>query len=195
MNQRSYRCVMALLCLVFLVVGGCNPTKQASAPKDDHDHDHDHPAVPRSLPAAMTELRDSWAEISTAMNDDDPDSAHEPLHDVGRVLEAMPELAAETDLPESEWNEIKEVVDQLFDAFGKIDSAFHKKDGDKVAAYESVKSTIDEGVASLEAKLPILGADLGLDDGHQGHAGDDLDHDHDHGHSTGNEDSPGKPSA
>jgi len=169
---------VALLCLVLAIAGGCNSAEQASGEKDDHghSHDHDHSDAPKSLHAAIIELRDMWADITTAMDNSDPEAAHDPLHDVGKVLEAMPELAAETDLPESEWNEIKAEADKLFEAFGDIDSAFHKQDADKVAAYESAKSTIDEGVAALEAKLPLLGEGPPTD----GH--DHEDHDHDHGH-------------
>ena len=71
----------------------------------------------------------------------------------------MPELAADTDLPEEEWKQVKEEVDRLFDAFGEVDSTFHEKDGDKKAAYEKREVDDRRGVAALEAKLPLLGED------------------------------------
>ena len=183
MNRPRLRYPATLLCLVLAIVGGCNSAERASEEHDDHghSHDHDHSDTPKTLQAAITELRDMWADISTAMDNSDPDSAHDPLHEVGKVLEAMPDLTAETDLTENQWNEIKAEADRLFDAFGDIDSAFHIKDGDKVAACESAKSTIDEGVAALEAVLPLLGEGSSTD-GH-GHGHDPhKDHDHDHDH-------------
>ena len=183
MNQPQLRFPAALLCLVLAIAGGCTSTEQASGEKDGHGHNHDHSDTPKSLHAAITEVSDMWADISTAMDNSDPEAAHNPLHDVGKVLEAMPDLAAETDLAESEWNEIKEEADKLFEAFGDIDSVFHKKDGDKVAAYESAKTTIDEGVAALEAKLPLLGegplTDYHDHEDHQNHEEEHENHDHD----------------
>ncbi|MEZ6100975.1 MAG: hypothetical protein R3E01_18705 [Pirellulaceae bacterium] len=184
MSRLRFRYMGALLCLGLAVTGGCNSSEKASEETDGHahSHEHEHEGAPKSLHEAIDELRDMWAAISTAMDNSDPEAAHDPLHDVGKLLEAMPDLAAETDLPESEWNEIKSEVGRLFEAFGDIDSAFHKQDGDKVAAYESAKATIDEGIAAFEAKIPLLGETASPeDDGH-----DDEDHDHDHEH--GNED-------
>ncbi|REK17420.1 MAG: hypothetical protein DWQ37_06425 [Planctomycetota bacterium] len=141
-----------------MFVCGCTSAKQESAEHDDHghSHDHEHADAPESLPVAIVELRKNWEAISQVINGSDSESAHDRLHDVGTLLEAMPDLAAETDLPESEWNEIKSEADKLLDAFGDIDLAFHKEDGDRVAAYDAAKSTIDEGIAALEAKLPLL---------------------------------------
>ena len=169
MKRPRHKSPATLLCLVLAIVGGCNSAEQAS---DDHGHSD----MPKSLPAAITELRDMWADISTAMDNSDPDSAHDPLHDVGNVLVAMPDLAAETDLQESERNDIKAEVDKLFAAFLDIDSAFHQGGGDEVAAYESAKSTIEEGVAALEAKLPLLGEDPAANNpGHKDHQDEDHD--------------------
>lgn len=175
MNLPSIR-YPALLCLVLATAGGCNSTEQANEEKDGHghSHDHDHAGDPKSLRAAITQLRGMWADISTAMDNNEPDAAHDSLHEVGHVLESMPDLAAETDLPESEWNEVKTEVEKLFEEFGNIDSAFHKQDGDKVGAYESAKTAIDEGIAALEAKLQSLAEELSNDEhGHEDH--EDLD--------------------
>ena len=180
MRRPQIRYAAGLLCLVFAASGGCNSSQHASEEKNGpgHSHEHEHEGAPKSLHAAVNQLRDMWFDISTAMDRRDPDAAHDALHDVGHVLESMPDLAAETDLPESEWNEVKAAVNKLFDAFGDIDSAFHEKDGDKVAAYESAKATIDEGVATLEAKLALLG---------EGPSTDDHHHDQHEGHDRGNE--------
>ncbi len=164
---------------------GCQPAtdtgKQQSGHGHGHDHDHDHSDRPKNLQTAIAELTEMANAIRTAMEEDDPKSAHEPLHKVGSLLKAMPDLAADTDLPESDWDAIKAEVDRLFDAFGDIDSAFHKKDGDKQAAYDAAKSTVDEGMAALEAYLPKLGpVDTPAKHDDHDHEAHDEEEGHDH---------------
>ena len=166
-----------------LIFTGCQPEASTGEKEADHGHghehghehghDHHHSDRPESLRAAIVELKELSDSFCSAMEKDDTEAAHDPLHDLGKLLEAMPELAADTDLPEEEWNLVKDEIDRLFDAFGEVDSAFHKKDGDKKAAYEDAKSTIEAGVVALEAKLPLLGDD-------KAHADHEHDHDHDH---------------
>lgn len=149
------------ICFVMLlsVCLGCSQETESSSHHDEHghhhDHDHGHSERPESLQAAITELVVIRDNIRNSMENDDPESAHEPLHQAGELLQVMPELAADTDLPESEWNSINEQIDRLLDAFGKLDLAFHD-DSDPQAAYESTSSAIDEGVAAMQAKLALL---------------------------------------
>lgn len=159
MDKQMIRLIGASYLISLIVVAGCRPAGDPGTQNADHrhSHDHEHSDTPKSLSAAIAELKAMWDQIRTAVKDSDFASAHEPLHEVGYLLQAMSELAADTDLSEGEWQEIKEQADQLFEAFSDIDSAFHKKDGDKQAAYDSAKSSIDEGIAELEAKLPLLG--------------------------------------
>lgn len=166
-------------CIVALVLfTGCQPadstaeehteedTEHDHGHEHGHEHEHDHSDRPESLREAIVELRELSDSFCAAMDEDDTEAAHDPLHHLGELLEAMPELAADTDLSEEQWQQVKEEVDRLFDAFGEIDSTFHEKDGDKKAAYEDAKSTIEEGVAALETKLPQLGEDSDADHGH-----------------------------
>jgi len=172
MNKLMIR-FATISCLGFVFVGsGCQPATNTRTQSTDHGHNHDHFGTPKSLPAAIEELEEMWKQIRTAMDKDDPKSAHEPLHQVGPLIKAMPDLAADTDLSESEWKNIKKLADQLVEAFGDIDSAFHKKDGDKQAAYDKAKSIIDKGIEELETKLPLLGATATM-----------SAHKHDHHHS------------
>ena len=188
----------AIACLALLsLVAGCQTQSDADATSaghgHDHGHDHDHAEsdLPESLRDAVAELSELRTTIDAAVASDDPESAHEPLHKVGKLLKAMPDLAADTDLAEAEWEEIKQHVDQLFESYSEVDSAFHQKDGDKQAAYEAARSSIDEGVAALEAKLPLLGGgeveaahahDRDHDEEHEHDHEHDHDHDHEHEH-------------
>ena len=165
---------------------GCQPSSSTDTQEvghghdHGHDHHHDHSDRPKSLRAAIEELRKLGDELRVAMEKDDADAAHEPLHHVGKLLKTVPDLAADTDLPETDWEVIKTEADRLFKAFGEVDLAFHKKDGDKQAAYDSVKSTIDDGLAALEGFLPKLG-DFATSTKHDHHD------DHDHEDHTDNE--------
>ena len=176
------RTLLSIVALGILV--GCQPAETATQDAE-HGHSHDHADGPKSFEEGVAQLKAIQIQVNQAMENDDPDAAHDPLHDVGHLLNRLPELAADTDLEESDWNEVKADVDRLFEAFGDVDSAFHA-DGDKLAAYESSKSAIDEGVAGLVAKLDQLGIELPSLD-HEHPDGDDHPADHEHDHSDEHE--------
>lgn len=162
MHENSWF-VSCLWFLALAVVAGCQPGEPTSKPDADnheadhgHSHDHDHSGRHESLQSAINELTEIRDSIRAAMEKNAPDAAHGPLHHVPELLEAMPDLAADTDLPESDWNEVKAAADKLFDAFSKIDAAFHEKEGDKKGAYEEVRGMIDQELEVLKAKLPLL---------------------------------------
>lgn len=171
---------LLLACYLALSIGslGCQSTSETAKEDDGHEHghDHDHADVSMTFQDAVAELTAMRDQISNAIENDDPELAHNPLHEVSEILEAIPELAADTDLPESEWQQVKAETERLFDAFSKIDSAFHKQGSDKKAVYEEVKASINEGVANLEAMLTLLGDTPKLTDHKEGHhEGDNHD--------------------
>lgn len=182
--KEMFGALSAVCCLgVLVLVTGCQPAETTAEKEAEHDHghehghDHDHSDRPESLREAIVELKELSDSFCAAMDEDDTEAAHDPLHDLGNLLEAMPELAADTDLPEEDWKQVKAEVDRLFDTFGEVDSAFHKKDGDKQAAYEDAKSTIEAGIAALEAKLPLMEEDPAHTDHDHSHEGDEESHD------------------
>ena len=120
-----------------------------------HDHDHDHEARPESFTIAVTELVAHRDAIRAAIESGDPADAHDPLHEVAELLEAFPDIAAESDLSKEDWDAVKAASEKLFDSFGVVDQAFHKKDGDKKAAYESVADDIDEAMQAIQSRLPL----------------------------------------
>lgn len=185
------QCLIAtsiISCLLLSITIGCSSDTHASNEHDDdhhgHHHDHDHGDMPKTLHAAIVDLRQEWEEISDAVTQGNPEEAHDPLHEVGEILTGMLTLAADTDLSEDQWNELKKTIDSLMDAFGEIDAAFHEEK-DKVEAYEAVKSVIEEGVNELEKVLPLLGEYVADDHHHDeehDHDDDHEDHEHDHDH-------------
>jgi len=165
-------------CLVTPLVGCGGATSETSAEAHDHGHDHEHDHRPESLHAAVAELTEMRDRVRDAILDGDPNDAHDPLHDVGELLEAIPDIAAETDLPKEEWDAVNTANDELFDAFGAIDKAFHTKDGDKKAAYEGVAEQLDGAIEAIRSRLPLTGEEP--ESAHADHDRDDGDG-HDHG--------------
>ena len=187
-NQHSFVGALALAAACLVPLAGCEPTESgvkadAHDHGHEHDHEHGHGHLPESLHAAVAELTSIREAVRAAILEGDPDDAHDPLHEVGELLEALPDIAAETDLPKEEWDAVKAANERLFDAFGAIDKAYHTKDGDKKAAYENVAGELEEAIEEIRSRLPMTGEDPPADDDH------DHDHDgHDHGDHDGHDD-------
>ena len=98
--------------------------------------------------------------IRSAVLDGDPTTPTARFTRSGELLEAIPDIAAETDLPKEEWEAVKSANDDLFDAFGAIDKAFHTKDGDKKAAYEQVADKLDQAIEAIRSRLALTGEEV-----------------------------------
>jgi hypothetical protein len=154
MKRTNWICVGTLGVLAIALCVGCQ-NAESETHGSEHGHTHEPIKGPKTFTEGVTKLKEFNEVISVAMESDDPDAAHDPLHEIGSLLNRLPELAADTDLAESDWEEVNQEVDKLFEAFKEVDVAFHNG-GDKKAAYESSKANIDEGVAYLETKLALL---------------------------------------
>jgi len=92
-------------------------------------------------------MRDAFA----AKNDE---QAHEPLHEVGHLLKALPSLA-EKHTPPIDAKSVKQATKELFDLFAKVDEEMHGAEG---ALYTDVADKIDAGVDRLQKLLPAEGS-------------------------------------
>jgi len=140
----------------------------------DHDHDHDHdghdhdghehdtikadelgldvdtlppaggPPMPATYAEAVEQLAGMVTRITAGLADDDVDSVHDELHDVGNALENVEQLAKKSEQSEDSLA----AVDQLFDAFGAIDEKLHGEPGKD---YDEVKDDIDAAMKTLQA--------------------------------------------
>jgi hypothetical protein len=166
MSRRFRQYYLALLPAAFLatatpwIVGCGSGTNNAERPpisidelESDGHVDHKHA---ETYPEAVEELAELNEAIATAFSANDSDAAHDPLHEVGHVLDEMTDLAKKQALSDEAVAEIGAAVVKLFDAFGKVDSLFH--DG-KGATYDEVKADIDSGMEVLRKHLP--GTDQG----------------------------------
>ena len=80
----------------------------------------------------------------------DMDTAHDPLHEVGDVLMAIPELAKKENADSEKLASIQKAVDTLMDAFGRVDKTMHGQEG---STYAEESATIDAAVLELESLL------------------------------------------
>jgi hypothetical protein len=150
-------CSAPVLTLTLIAAYGCDQSSQpplvpAMTSKDDHGHDHghdhEHEHEHESLAAALTELTKLRDTIRDGFAKNDIDAAHDPLHEVGHVLEEIPELAEKEKLPAEAITIIKASVEELFDAFGAVDKGMH---GGESVKYADVSGKIDAAVTAITA--------------------------------------------
>ena len=141
---------------------GASGTTASTPPAEKHDHDHhDHEhgdehghAHPESLAEALTEVEELHAKIKTAVAADDLETADPPLHELGHLLEELPELAQKESLSEEDQQQVKQAADSLMDSYGAFDERIHGGES-KGKSYDEVADQIDEAISKLKAiKLP-----------------------------------------
>ena len=170
---------VALLCLL---ASGCSPTSTAAKTEggeqaEEHHH-HDHGHRPKSYVAALDQIKHARDEIKAAFDAGTPNECDNALHEVAEVLEALPEVAAETDLPKEDWQVVKDQSRHLFDQFMRIHDGFHGESSSEGTSFDSVADEINTSIETLESKIAATGEKVESSAGHD-HAG--LDHDgHDH---------------
>ncbi|MFO0428386.1 MAG: hypothetical protein ACK526_17595 [Planctomyces sp.] len=148
------------LCLSLAVIYGCGQSAPPAAPPGtaggehghgdhghDHGHDEEHAHSHDSLAGAVAELSKLRDTIKDGFAKNDIDAAHGPLHDVGHILELIPELAEKEKLPAESVTAIKAAVETLFTAFGDVDKGMHGQEGVK---YSDVSAKVDEAVEVLK---------------------------------------------
>ncbi len=136
-------CVIATMGLGF---AGCEAPKPAANPQaSEHAHDHEDLAIGNYAESVGT-LRKFHDQIKTAFEAGKPDDAHDALHEIGHVLEA---LEKQVDTVAADKQEgAKAAVQALFDAYTKIDKSMHG--GDEVK-YADLGEDVAKNVATLEA--------------------------------------------
>ncbi|MBX3411329.1 MAG: hypothetical protein KF708_01335 [Pirellulales bacterium] len=141
---------LAVMILGYLVfVAGCAPKAQPGATADAHgDHDHDHEEHHfETYDEAVKGLGEMRDKIRDAFAKEDADTAHGPLHEVGHLLEELPELAKKAGHPDEVLASVKEHSEKLFDLFDKVDRKLHGEEG---VAYDEVSADVDAALAKLE---------------------------------------------
>lgn len=104
-----------------------------------------------TYPEAVAELEEMNKTIASAFANNDVAAAHDPLHEVGHVLDGLPGLAKKQELGDEAVAAISAAVETLFNAFGKVDEQFHGGEG---ATYDEVKADVDSSMDVLRKYLP-----------------------------------------
>jgi len=155
---------------------GCTESTPSSSPTsggEEEHHHHDHGHRPESYSAALAQIKHARDDIKAAFDAGTPNACDDALHEVSEVLDVLPEVAAETDLPKEDWQVVKDQSKHLFDQFMKIHDGFHgeSKQG---ATFDSVADEINKAIEVLESKVAATGEKV------------QAEHDHDHeGHDHG----------
>jgi len=129
---------------------------------EGHGHEgHAHePAGADGLPAdfasAVANLRPLYEAIREAFQAGDKGKADKPLHQVGHLLESLPELAGKAGLGEQELAKAKSAASAMFEAYGELDEAIH---AGQEPDYGAVAEKLDKAMAELGAltKPPAAG--------------------------------------
>jgi len=143
-----------------LVGSGCTESSKtdtaASSAEHAHSHDdHGHHHGPESLKEAISQLTSMRDTIRDGFAKNDQDAAHDPLHEVGHVLEAMPELAKTEKVSAKDQAAIEKAVNSLMDAFGRVDKTMHGQEG---STYSEESATIDATLITLSQACGIESA-------------------------------------
>jgi len=93
----------APLLLTLLTGVGCRGAAANAAAEQEHEHEHE--LLPESLPAAIAELERLQAKLLDArqMTAVPSDATHELTHAIEELLEVLPELAVDSELPKDQW--------------------------------------------------------------------------------------------
>jgi hypothetical protein len=136
--------IVRLSLVVGLVCGlmGCGTTATSSTTAGKSAADDS----PKTFAEALEQLASQKTNIQTAFEKSDPESAHDDLHTIGHVLESLPALAKKSGIAEADLPAVKEAVDALFDAFGKLDETLH---GGDETPYKDVAEKIDTALSAL----------------------------------------------
>jgi hypothetical protein len=154
--MRLLRCSgYVLLPLSLLLNTGCGESDKTGLPDfsktdahgHDHGHDHGHSHGPESLQDALTQLTTLRDTMRDAFAANDQDTAHDPLHAVGHVLEAFPELARKEKVSAENQAAIETAVNTLMDAFGAVDKTMHGQEG---STYSEESEKIDAAMLALK---------------------------------------------
>ncbi len=154
MKTYAIKSLVAKFTVAFAICGmvGCEPAaptakQETKAEEHDHgDHGHEHP---ETLADAVKQLEGISATIKAAFEKDDAEAAHEPLHEVGHLLEQVPDLVKKSSLDEATKAEVQKASDTLFESYSAVDEGMHGGEGKK---YSDVSEAIDGALKVLAEK-------------------------------------------
>jgi hypothetical protein len=114
-----------------------------------HDHGHgEHGEPAKTYGEAVAKVEAARNAIRDDLAAGEKSKADGHLHELGHVLEGIPELAKE--FTEDQRAEVKKDVEELMDEFGKLDEQIH---GEKEVTYDAFSAKIDAAVERLHGRV------------------------------------------
>lgn len=145
-----------LACTLGCADGGASATNSGGDQKREGDHDHDHDGhdhdadLPQDFASGVAMLQGHYDAIRDAYASDPPGDAHDALHEVGPLLDALPALAEKAGLSEADRNAIREAREKMLDGYMNIDGAIHDGETpDYAAEADSLKSAMEAIAGSV----------------------------------------------
>ena len=123
--------VLTGFCLLAITIG-CEPAKEPAKELSFNQ-------LAENLVSMRNTIHDAYAKGDTH-------AAHDPLHEVGHVLEKVAVAANNADLDAELIESIRKAKDTLMDAYGELDKSQH---GGKGKSYDELSSDIDNAVKVL----------------------------------------------
>lgn len=158
--------------LVGLVVSGCAPAPTqppaGEAAKHDHDHHHDDAhdhahdhdrdghAHADTLAGGVANLAKAATSLEGHLAADARDAADVAVHELGHLLEDLQELVRKSGLTDEAKATATKALDDLFECFGKLDTALHAEPGTGDSPKEvhgSIAKRVEEAVGSLRTAV------------------------------------------
>lgn len=114
-----------------------------------HDHGHgEHGEPSKTYAEAVAKVEATRNAIRDGLAAGEKSKADGQLHELGHVLERIPELAK--DFTEEQRAEVKKDVEELMDEFGKLDEQIH---GEKEVTYDAFSTKIDAAIERLHGRV------------------------------------------
>jgi len=160
--------IFCLLLLCVGLVGGCGRSEiaqdndssstPANQPVDEHADPHDVPLTEAEVDqlrketatwsAAVEHVQSYRDTIEKETTEGVPAHAHRSLDLLDYVLQWLPEIAQNSNVPKGDWQIIGENSEKLRDLFNKVHANI---DDGKATGYETVAAEIDVAVVALAA--------------------------------------------
>ena len=131
---------------------GCQQGQQAGEHDDDHDHFHEHDHAssdhrPGDFAAAVASLSDLNEEIAAEVREGHAHHAEEALHQILDIARWLPEIAADSDMPEDQWNEVDTYSLTLAELIENTSASLH---GSDAYDYSQTEADVMQIVGSLQ---------------------------------------------
>ena len=162
---KQITCIALVSLIGATMFAGCSkksePVSQTGTPSENTTVTHDPDDIPltdeeiEALKQSVTSYADALSKIKSyrdtirnAVIAGNPHKAHRPLDELDVVLEHLPTVARDNNIPRSQWETINTSAQQVRDLFNKLHAQI---DGGQKGDYAAVASGIDSALASLES--------------------------------------------